>query len=76
MPEIDVASHTLELLRRMNAKLDTLGLEVGDLKLRMAAVEDHLSGIAVSNAGITHRLDRVDGRLNRMERRLELRDGQ
>ena len=74
MAEVDLASHTLELLRRLNAKMDTLGLEVGDLKMRMSSMEDHLSGVAVSNAGIMHRLDRMDGRLDRLERRLDLRD--
>ena len=58
----------------MNGKIDTIGLELGDLKLRMSAVEDPLSGLTVSNVGITHRLDRIEGRLDRMERRLDLRD--
>lgn len=76
MAEIDVANHTIELLKRLNAKMDTFGLDIGDLKLRMSAVEDHLSGLTVSSAGITHRLDRIEGRMDRIERRLELRDGQ
>jgi len=75
MAELDIASHTLELLKRLNGKMDALGLEVGDLKLRMSAMEDHLSGLTVSNAGIMHRLDRIEGRLDRLERRMDLRDG-
>ena len=75
MGEIDVASHTLELLKRLNGKMDSCGLELGDLKMRIASVEDHLSGLTVSNAGITHRLDRIEGRLDRIERRIDLRDG-
>ena len=74
MAELHVASHTLELLRRLNGKIDALGLEMCDLKLRMSAVEDHLGGITVSNAGITHRLDRIEGRLDRIERRMDLRE--
>ena len=72
----DAASHTLEWMRRISAKLDTLSLDIGDLKLRQSAVEDHLSGITVSLAGVTHRMDRMEGRLDRIERRLDLRDGE
>jgi hypothetical protein len=42
---------------------------VGDLTY------EHLAGLVMSNSGINHRLDRVDERLGRVERRLELRDG-
>jgi hypothetical protein len=73
--QVDIASHTLELLRRMNGKLDSIGLEMADLKLRLSANEDHLQGLVTSVAGLTHRMDRVEGRLDRIERRLDLRDG-
>ena len=74
MSDMDIASHALELLRRMNGKMDAIGLELGDMKPRMAAVEDHLSGFTVSNAGITHRLNRIEGRLDRLEPRLDMRE--
>lgn len=57
----------LETLRKVDAKLDNLVADVGDLKVRMTAVEEAI-------AGVNRRLDRVDVRLERIERRLELAD--
>jgi archaellum component FlaC len=57
----------LNLLRRMDAKLDRVSDDVRDLKVRVTAVEEGM-------AGIHRRLDRVDERLDRIERRLELVD--
>ena len=70
----DVAILTYELMKRMNGNIQNLTLEVQDLKTRMSANEDHLSGLTVSMAHVTSRLDRMDERLGRIERRLDLRD--
>jgi regulator of replication initiation timing len=72
--QADVAILTYELMKRMNANIQNLTLEVGDLKMRMASVEDHLSGLTVSMTHVTSRLDRLDERVARIERRLDLRD--
>ena len=65
---------TLQLLRRMDqrlqgidTKIDRVLDDVHDLKVRMASVEEGL-------AGIHRRIDRMDLRVDRIERRLELVD--
>ena len=60
-------NHTLVLLRRMDAKLDRVLEDVHDLKVRMSSVEEGL-------AGIHRRLDRLDVRVDRIERRFDLVD--
>ena len=71
----DVAILTYELMKRMNANLQTLTLEVGDLKMGMSAREEHMRATVTSITGMNARLDRVDERLGRIERRLDLREG-
>ena len=77
----DIANHTLEWMKRIAAKLDTLTLEIGDLKARVAAVEDatataphRVAGVEVQMTNLINRIDRVDDRLGRIERRLDLHD--
>jgi len=60
-------SLTLVLLRRIDGKLDRLTDDVQDLKVRMTHVEEGL-------AGVNRRLDRLEVRVDRIERRLELVD--
>jgi hypothetical protein len=57
----------LVYLRRLDEKFDRVGADVGDIKLRMTAVEEAL-------AGVNRRLDRIEGRVDRIERRLDLID--
>jgi len=57
----------LQLLRRMDQKLDRISEDVGDLKVRMTSVEEGL-------AGVNRRLDRLEIRVDRIERRLDLVD--
>jgi archaellum component FlaC len=57
----------LSLLRRMDAKLDRVIDDVQDLKVRMTAVEEAL-------VGVHRRLDRLEVRVERIERRLDLVD--
>ena len=57
----------LQLLRRMDAKLDRVIDDVHDLKVRVSAVEEGL-------AGVHRRLDRLDVRVDRIERRFDLVD--
>ena len=55
----------LRQLRLMDGKLDRLLDDVHDLKVRVTAVEEGLSGV-------NRRLDRVEQRVDRIERRLDL----
>ena len=57
----------LQLLRRVDAKIDRMAEDIQDLKLRMTHVEEGL-------AGVNRRLDRLELRVDRIERRLELAD--
>ena len=64
----EAANLILERLRRMDAKLDTVLDEIREPRLRMTAVEVHAGAI-------NGRLDRLDDRVSRIEKRLDLVDG-
>jgi len=55
----------LQYLRRFDEKLDRVVDEMQDVKVRLTALEEGL-------AGINRRLDRLDGRVERIERPLDL----
>ena len=55
----------LEYLRRLDAGVQLLREDVGDLKRRMTGVEDGI-------AGVNRRLERLDERVGRIEQRLDL----
>lgn len=55
----------LQYLRRLDAGVQLLREDVGDLKRRLAGLED-------SVVGVSRRLDRLDERVERIERRLDL----
>ena len=57
----------LALLRKMDKKLDRIGDDVHDLKVRTTGVEENL-------AGVQRRIDRLEDRVERIETRLDLRD--
>ena len=63
-----------EQFRRLNGRLDKLDLEIMDLKMRSSSVDEHLGGIMISVSGINNRLDRLEERVGRIERRLDLTD--
>jgi predicted nuclease with TOPRIM domain len=58
---------TLLLLRRIDTNVAEMRDDIQDLKIRMTHVEEGL-------AGVNRRLDRLDVRVDRLERRLELAD--
>ena len=64
MPE-EPDNLVLQLLRRMDAKLDRVLEDVSDLKVRMTHVKEGL-------AGVNRRLDRLEARVDRIEQRLDL----
>ncbi len=53
----------LMLLRRIDERTERMAQDIQDLKVRMTAVLD-------SFAGVNSRIDRLDGRVERVERRL------
>ncbi|MFZ0494651.1 MAG: hypothetical protein WBE80_16315 [Methylocella sp.] len=66
-------------LRRLDTTRDRVIEDLGELKIRMTAVEERLArtDVAIANpelptAAVNRRIDRVDARLDRIERRLDL----
>jgi hypothetical protein len=68
----------LEFLRRLGAKLDALTADVRELEHRMTRAERQLAASAaakaVHHATTTVRLDRLEARLDCIERRSEITD--
>lgn len=59
------ASIVLRFMRQVVAKLDRVIGDLGDLKVRVTNVEENL-------VALNRRVDRMDLRLERIERRLDL----
>ena len=57
----------LQMLRRIDAKVDRLGEDVHDIKVRLTAVEEGL-------VGVQRHIDRLELRVDGIERRLDLVD--
>ena len=57
----------LVLLRKIDERTERMAEDLQDLKVRVTSVEEGL-------AGVNRRLDRLDSRVERIERRLELTD--
>jgi predicted nuclease with TOPRIM domain len=57
----------IAMLRRIDANVAEMRQDIRDLQVRMTHVEEGL-------AGVNRRLDRLDLRVDRIERRLELSD--
>ena len=70
----NVENLILEMLRRMDKRLDNIEGDVSELKTRATAVDEHIGGLFITVSGNNTRLDRMDERLKRIERRLELRE--
>ena len=62
----------LELLRKVRTSQERTEQDLADMKARMSAVEHLLGQHQMQFASLNARLDRVDERLGRIERRLEL----
>lgn len=57
----------LVLLRRIDERTERMADDLQDLKVRVTSVEEGL-------AGVNRRLDRLEGRMERVDRRHELTD--
>jgi predicted nuclease with TOPRIM domain len=72
---------TLVFLRRIDAKIDAMGLDVRELKDRTSAVEIGLTAVrrdiaslAETDARLQVSLDRMRDDVNRIQRRLDLHE--
>lgn len=62
----------LEQFRRLNQRLDKKDVEDLEKSMRLSSIDDHLAGLMMSVSGINNRLDRLEERVGRIERRLDL----
>ncbi|WP_051279699.1 hypothetical protein [Hellea balneolensis] len=65
---------TLRMLREIREDMRGVKDEVGSLNRRMTAVERGIGELKVDMAETHHRLDKFGGRIERIERRLDLTD--
>jgi hypothetical protein len=70
----EVETLVLEQLRLIRKGQDEIREDTLDIKIRMSSTERHLGEIQVQAAALNTRIDRVDERLARVERRLGLVD--
>ena len=73
MSEID-GGLILSILQRMQSDVSDIKHDVHDLKVRMTVVDGHIGSLIVSNQLVNERLDRLQGDMTRVKRRLELVD--
>jgi archaellum component FlaC len=57
----------LAILRKIDQRTERMAEDIQDLKVRVTSVDEGL-------AGVNRRLDRLDHRVERIEKRLELSD--
>ncbi len=65
-------SETLRMLRRMDSKLDRIVAELAYIEPRLTALERQAGAVWVNLAGQSGRLDRIELRLDGIERRLNV----
>jgi hypothetical protein len=68
----EVESLVLEQLRRIRAVVERTELDVMDVKSRMSSLEIAVGQHSVLLGNVGVRLDRLDERVGRIERRLDL----
>jgi chromosome segregation ATPase len=70
----ETTSLVLEHLRKIREIQESMQQDIHDVKLRMSSTERHLGEIQMQVGGPNSRMDRIDERLSRIERRLDLVD--
>ena len=64
----------LEHLEAIQSKLSTMANDIGDLKSDMRGLKSHMAGFMQSEVARDSAIATMQTRLERIERRLELRD--
>ena len=67
-----VENRILEHLRHIRGRVDQMAEDLGTVKLRLSSLESQVVGLHGDNAIAHQRMDRTKGRLERIERRLDL----
>ena len=70
----DVENLVLEQLRLIRKAQEEMREDILDIKIRLSATERHLGEVQLQLAALNSRMDRMDERLARVERRLGLVD--
>jgi len=65
-------NRVVEMLRRLDAKMDRVIDDIADLKRRVTALQEGQAALAQGLAGANHRPDRLEARVDRIEHRLDL----
>ncbi len=63
-----------EILKRIQGDIADMRDDISELKTRATALDEHMGGLIIQVSGNNNRLDRMDERLKRVERRLDLSD--
>jgi chromosome segregation ATPase len=71
----DIANLMLEMLRAVRATQDAHSSRFDRLDLRLAAIEAHMAGFQFQEVHQNAEMDDLRARLSRIEKRLELVDG-
>ena len=71
---MDVAQHTLELLKRFHAEFTDYRREQESLRMRVSSLEQHYATMAGDLAQIRLELDHIRGDVSQIKRRLDLVD--
>lgn len=64
----------LEILKRIQADMAALKTDVVEMKVQQSLMGQQLGALTTAFYTSQSRLDKIDGRLDRIERRLELTD--
>ncbi|MCP3733370.1 hypothetical protein M9979_00525 [Sphingomonas sp. RP10(2022)] len=74
MPEPVTNDLIYAVLQKLQADMTEVRFDIGELKARATATDEHLGNMLLQMTGLNRRLDRVEERLGRVERRLDLVD--
>lgn len=75
MTEVDEPSNpVLEHLRAMRSQMNSMSEDLYEIKVRVGLLESGVADLNTSVALVHQRLDRGAGRVDRIERRLDLSD--
>jgi chromosome segregation ATPase len=72
MSDASVLDYLREQFARVNTRLDGIDGDLTNLKARMSAFAAESGHLRVGMAELNSRFDRMDARIDRIERRLEL----
>ena len=70
----EVGNLVLEQLRLVRTSMQRMELDRGDIKLRVSSLEQNMGQVVTALGAVNGRLDRLEERVARIERRLDLVD--